>query len=186
MLNNKAIIEAIKQGDNQVILRSLYKKVLPDVKRFIRKNGGNSEQAEDMFQEGVVAFILAVKEGRFNEENTIGAYIKAVVRNKWFDQFKLKLREEEAVKNLHKNQSIEESTISEEQIHTLQVLLKNLGEKCEKLIRLSVFEGYSYIDIANITEMASEDVVKTSIYRCRKKLKNTVESTPGLINKLAF
>jgi len=186
MLNNEAIIQAIKQGDNQNVLRSLYSQVLPEVTRFVRKNGGNSVQAEDVFQEGVVTFIMAVKEGKFKEGNSIIAYIKAVVRNKWYDQFKAKLKEEEAVKNRYEDNQIEEKKMNEDQVKTVQTLLKNLGEQCEKLIRLSVFQGHSYLDIASMIGMASEDVVKSSVYRCRKKMKATVQSTPGLLNRLEF
>lgn len=186
MLNEKAIIQAIREGQNHQVLSSLYGKVLPDVKRFIRNNGGNSDQAEDMFQEGVVTFIMAVKNNKFKEEHSIPAYIKAVVRNKWYDKFKKKLKEEEAVHNLYEYEQIEEKKIDEDQTNTVQVLLKSLGEQCEKLIRLSVFEGHSYAEISEIVGLNSDDVVKSTIYRCRKKLKDKVQSVPGLLSRLEF
>lgn len=186
MLKDEKIIHAIKEGKNQEILHTLYRGVLPDVKRFIYKNGGNSDQAEDVFQEGVVTFIVAVKSGKFKEGNSIAAYIKAIVRNKWYDQFKAKLKEEEAVKNLYETEKIENQEISEDQVKTVQTLLNSLDESCQKLLRLSVFEGHSYAKIAEKVGMTNEAVVKTTMYRCRKKLKAKVQSIPGLLSRLEF
>ncbi|MCP4521291.1 MAG: sigma-70 family RNA polymerase sigma factor [Cytophagales bacterium] len=186
MLKDEKIINAIKEGRNQEIVHSLYKTVLPDVKRFIQKNGGNNEQAEDMFQEAIVTLIMNVKAGRFKEGNSIAAYMKAIVRNKWYDLFKAKLKEEEAVQQIYENEKIKEQKISEEQIKTVQKLLDSLDKQCQKLLRFSVFEGHSYAQVAELTQMASEAVVKTSMYRCRKKLKTKAQSIPGLLKRLEF
>lgn len=140
MLKDAATIQSIKEGKNQEIIGTLYKKVLPEVKRFIRKNGGNDTQAEDVFQESVIAFILAVKKGIFKENNNIVAFIKVVARNKWCDQFKAKLKEK-AVKIKTEDERIQENKVNEDQVKTLQILLQSLGEQCEKLLRLSVFQG---------------------------------------------
>lgn len=186
MLKDQKIIAAIKEDKNHRVMKSLYKEVLPGVKQFVRNNGGNETQAEDCFQEAVVALIIAVKEGRFKEENSVAAYLKGVVRYKWFDQFKTKLREEEAALALIEEEKIEIPKVSEDQTKSLQLLLSNIGEQCEKLIRLSVFEGHSYADIARIMDKANEGVIKTSVYRCRKKLKEMVMNTPGLLSRLQF
>lgn len=186
MLVDTQIITAIKEGKNDVILRSLYKEVLPDVKVFISKNGGNTTQAEDCFQEAVVALIIAVKENRFKHGNSIAAYIKAIVKYKWYDQFKAKLKEEEAAMIQYEDEHAPLPNLSEDQVIALKLLLSSLGELCEQLIRLSVFEGLSQAEIAKQLGKASEDVIKTSIYRCRKKLKEKVQATPGLLNRLEY
>lgn len=186
MLKDSQIISSIKEGRNQEILSTLYREILPEIKRFVKKNGGSTDQAEDVFQEAVVALIMSVKEGRFKEGNSIRAYLKTIVRNKWFDQFKAKLKEEEAVSNSYREAQIPEKKISEEQKNAIDVLLKSLGEQCEKLLKMSVFYGHSYADIAEMFEMNSEDVVKTTMYRCRKKMKEKVSKNPKLINQLQF
>lgn len=186
MLNDTQIISAIKEGKNEDILRSLYREVLPDVKRFINNNGGNNTYAEDCFQEAVIALIISVKEGRFKSNNSIAAYIKAIVRYKWYDQFKDKLKEEAAALVQYEDEHYPLPQLNEVQKSTIKSLLSSLGELCEQLIRLSVFEGLSQAEIAIQLGKASEDVVKTSIYRCRKKLKEKVQSSPEILSQLQY
>lgn len=65
-------------------LSIIYKKHYPIILNFVVRNGGDSQDAKDIFQETVIVLFKNIRQGVFRFESTIGTYLFAVAKNKWF------------------------------------------------------------------------------------------------------
>lgn len=61
-------------------------------------------------------------------------------------------------------------------------MLNNLGEQCSELLKLRIYENLDLEEIASKMGFSNTNVVKSTIYRCKSKLKNKIEKNKGFQN----
>src|SRR5690606_36626853 len=70
--------------------------------------------------------------------------------------------------------------LEQEELTIEQVLLKKhfstLGKKCQELLTLFYYRGYTIKDIIETSDYTSENVVKSAKSRCMKTLKERINS----------
>jgi RNA polymerase sigma factor (sigma-70 family) len=76
------IIEGIRRRDKDV-LKYVYKQYFPMVRYFIIRNQGSEEDAEDIFQEAVVAVYERVRKKNLTLDCAFKTYFYSVVRHMW-------------------------------------------------------------------------------------------------------
>lgn len=174
MISDKEIIEAVRKGDNQRVLNSLYKKSLPKVKRYIMRNSGNIEDVNDIFQDAVIVLLTKIKERKFNETYEIDGFLYTVARNLWINRAKVKSRSvlTDAIPETASSDSPDllEGLISEEKANAVNEILEAVGEPCHSLLHLAIIKEYSLAEIAEKMKYTSDKVAKTYKYRCKKRL----------------
>lgn len=182
------LIEAIHSGKDDHVLEVLYKEVYPKIQSLILKNGGNQEEAQDIFQDAVVILYKQVREDKFDQQYQIAGFVYTVSRNLWINRVKRKNRnteipEDEQAIPLETN--VMDDMISEEREQYIDQLLSKLGPKCKELLIYSIFHGMSMKEISKTMGFNSEDVAKTKNYKCKQKLLKILERNPSL-KKLLF
>ena len=70
----------------------IYQNYSETVSSFITNNGGSQQDADDIFQETVVAFIDVAKKGKYRMEASIKTFLVAIAKNIWFNQIKKRER----------------------------------------------------------------------------------------------
>src|ERR1700704_389195 len=70
----------------------IYQNYSETVSSFITNNGGSQQDADDIFQETVVAFIDIAKKGKYRMEASIKTFLVSIARNIWYNQIKKKER----------------------------------------------------------------------------------------------
>lgn len=138
--------------------------------RFVLKNIKDDEKAKDIIQDTFEKFWHkkdSVQEGKEKSYLFTSAYrtmIDAIRKEKYSANF---------------NEVSEQQYSSNSQYSDLQEILMEavdrLPEKQKSVVMLRDYEGYSYEEIAEITDL-SESQVKVYIFRARKFLKNYIGS----------
>src|SRR5687768_15271862 len=83
------LIDAILQEKNlNSAILFIYQQYSDTVSSFITNNGGSVQDAEDIFQETVLAFLSSVKNGKYRKESTVKTFIVSVARNIWYNEIK--------------------------------------------------------------------------------------------------
>lgn len=178
MLENKLIIKAIKENNNNKVLDVLYKKLLPKIVKFVKSKGGNRVQAEDCFQDAVVSLINKVKRNEYKEDSSIDNYVFMVARNRWYNMAtRVKSRETELGTHDASEDGLE-YLFEEEKMSVIHEVLEMLGEQCKKLLTLYAYENKKMAEIKDILGLKSEEVVKSTKYRCKKKMKKILKEHP--------
>ena len=175
--SDSEILEAFHEpdGKNQKVLEYLYHQVLPKVQNYVRKNSGNNDDAFDVFQDAMVAFCKFVRLNKFNKDYSVSGFIYIVAKNIWINKVrkdkKLVLTEmTEMLKNVPDPQNVLNYLITNERKKEVRKMLGMLGEKCRKLLRMSIYLEMSGKEICEKLGFASENGVKTQKYKCKQKL----------------
>lgn len=134
---------ALRQGDNN-ILEHLYEAQASAVLHYVRRNSGTAADAEDIFQEGILALHQKAYDKGFTLTCPIGALLFQICRNKWLSQLRKKRKDTEVRKaeaERYETEGIVQNNleqIEEEEIRQrkLDQAFGQLSELCQQLLRL--------------------------------------------------
>ena len=78
----KELINDLK-GENNYSFGQLYKTYFSMVNRFVLNNSGQTEDAEDLFQDTMLVLIEKLRQDNFELTASIKTYIMAIAKNIW-------------------------------------------------------------------------------------------------------
>ncbi|MBU1013502.1 MAG: RNA polymerase sigma factor [Bacteroidetes bacterium] len=145
------------------------------VYRFILKNIKDSDKAKDIVQESFVRLWDRVSEVKFEKAKS---YLFTIAYHCFIDTIRKDKRTvsmEDAIVNNHS-----EMNAFSDHKEVINEAVEKLPEIQKSVILLRDYEGYSYKEIGEITEL-SEAQVKVYIYRARLFLKNYLVSLDVVI-----
>lgn len=168
------VIESIKKGEANNVLTFLYKSVQPKVRSWVMQNNGDADEAQDIFQDAVIAFYKYVTEDKFKEGNSVAGFIFTISKNLWINRAKQMNKLERNVE-IHADKHSEEMAaesqyISNEKAEKIQEILSQLGERCKELLTYSIFYRMSMEDISVKMGFSNADTAKTKNYKCKQRL----------------
>lgn len=138
------------------------------VYRFVLKNTGDEDMAQDIVQESFTRMWQKVSDIAYDKSKS---YLFTTAYHTMIDL----IRKEERLTRLedwHHNSEAEFNTYSDLK-EVLNKALSTLPEKQRTVVLLRDYEGYSYDEIGGITGL-SEAQVKVYIFRARKSLRNYI------------
>lgn len=185
---DQEIIEAIYNGKDEEVVKSLYESVLPNVRRYICSNSGSPEDAFDLFQDALLVFYKLVATNKFDPEKyKIHGFILTVSKNLWINQMKKKARSLDWKKRKETDdldETVLETLITEERKMVLDKVFQSLGDKCVEILTLFFYNRLSLKEIAIKLNYPSEEAVKVKSHRCRKLLSEKVKGDKYLFEQL--
>lgn len=176
-MNDGEIIEHLKHNRNDKVLIMLYKN-LPVIKRMIVANGGNSEDAEDIFQEALVIVCTNVKKTDFVLTSKISTYIYSICRFMWKDELKKRNKMIFSYTDTITD-TIDETAITaiqrEEQFKIAEDVVRSLGDRCKELLELFYSGKMKLKEIAQKMGYSSENTAKNQKYKCIEAAKKNLK-----------
>ena len=177
--DDEALLAAIRAGDERALSR-LYRQHWPMVSHFILQNSGSDDDAQDVYQEGVMVFYEKVRDGSLELSCQIKTYLYAVCRRIWLkrltnkSRFGVRLLDEEDYQALPQTGAEDDLQAAEEQERRFELMnqaLQRLGEPCRSLL-----EGFYLLDksMQELTDdfgYTNADNAKTQKYKCLLRLK---------------
>ena len=144
-------------------------------------NNGDSQDGEDIFQDGLIVLFNQARKPDFELRCTIKTYLYSVCRNLWLK----KLRKSSRVVEL--TESIKQFiTIDESQLKTLEVTeekeivanyLNQLSNGCQEILKYFYFDKKKMSEIASLMGLANEQGAKNKKSMCMKKLKSLMKDS---------
>ncbi len=188
-LTDSEIIEGLRGRAEEEAIRSIYYQYFEGLAHYVVHNSGRREDAEDIFQEVVIAFIRLVKEGKFRGESSIKTFLFALNRNLWMNELKRRGRAEQReikyeVGKEEKDERIDQVIEQREGTKELDRTMDQLGEACKKILVLFYYQERSMKEILSELHYENEQVVRNKKYKCLKKLEEPVHSNPVLYKTL--
>lgn len=178
------ILTAIKKGESDNVLKFLYKNVQPKVKSWVLQNNGDDDEAQDIFQDAVVAFYKYVTADKFKEGSSVAGFIYTIGKNLWINRVKQKSRfigNVEAHSNKYSEEMVFQSQdISSERAEKMQEILSQLGERCKELLTYSIFYKMPMEDISEKMGFNNADTAKTKNYKCKQRLIKLIKENAHL------
>ena len=178
------ILNAIKNGQSGDVLNYLYQNIQPKIKAHVLQNNGDEEEAQDIFQDAVIAFYKYVRMNQFKEGNSVTGFIYSISKNLWINRVKQKNK---IVGNIekHENNFMEENdffsqTISNERADKIQEILSQLGERCKELLTYSIYNRMTMEEISVKMGFNNANTAKTKHYKCKQRLIQLVKENTHL------
>ena len=146
-----------------------------NVYRFILKNLRREDDAKDVVQS---AFEKLWKNRASVDATKSKSYLFTIAYHQMIDQLRKEKRVE--LKSAFREEMMVSERPASQLKKTLETALARLNETQRSLVLLKDYEGYSYLEIGQITGL-TESQVKVYLHRARIQLKNYLVSLENLI-----
>ncbi|WP_321294912.1 RNA polymerase sigma factor [Marinifilum fragile] len=143
--------------------------------RFILKNIKDEDKARDIVQDSFEKLWRNIENVNYQK---VKSYLFTTAYHTMIDVIRKEKRKEDFEKVDVKEYSHSEQYSDLKEV--LNIALEKLSDIQRSVILLRDYEGYSYAEIAKITDL-SESQVKVYIYRARKNLKSFIGSLETLV-----
>jgi RNA polymerase sigma factor, sigma-70 family len=152
----------------------------PIVTNWIKMNGGNEDDAADIYQEAMVVLYEKAQNEEFRLSCKVGTYLFAISKNLWYKKIqKLQkqpgLLPEGAGSDDDKDWAYEDDIKAhhERELHyrQLDTALDQLGEPCRSILKAYYNNGKNMQEIASEFGYTNTDNAKTQKYKCLARLK---------------
>jgi RNA polymerase sigma factor (sigma-70 family) len=171
------LLEAIKRNDDMAF-RYLYNTTFPLVKNYVTNNNGKEVDAEDIFQDGLLAMWDNIRFGKFElrDGTKLTSYLTRICKYRWLERlksagFKRSSILPEGFDSADESDNVLSGMITSEEINAMTLKFSQLGQKCQEILKLYYYEQKSMAEIAEIFDMQPNSI-KNEKYRCMERLKN--------------
>jgi len=171
-MEDTKIPELIRSGKPDKAFASLYR-YFPVVKKMVLANGGNPQDAEDLYQEALLVFYKKALQPDFNLTSTISTYVYSICRYLWKDQLKKQRRFAftEIEQQLVNEQEFTTEIENENQFKLAEKAVSGLGDRCKELLIQFYFHSKKLKDIAAKMGYSSKNTAKNQKYKCLEAAK---------------
>lgn len=170
------MVSGFRKGDKKII-GQLYDDLFPAMKNWIIRNSGTQSDAEDLFQESMLAAYKKLQDTSYKLEYELTTYIFAIAKKMWFQR----LRREKVKAKYESSVLVEEKVAGLDELiggHEIQELFREyfrkLDEECQKLLKL-VFEGKAMAEICTVFNFSNESHARKKKFRCKNKLTEMIK-----------
>jgi RNA polymerase sigma factor (sigma-70 family) len=170
-------------------IRYLYQKYFDGLSIYVQQNQGSRQDAEDIFQETIVAFIQLVQQNKFRGDASIKTFLFAINKNTWLNELKRRgrasLREakfETAKETV--DESINHYIAGREAHKQVLGIMDKLGEGCKKILLAFYYENLSMKEILSTMNYENEQVLRNKKHKCLKQLEQLLTADPALAKTL--
>ncbi|MDR6406269.1 RNA polymerase sigma-70 factor (ECF subfamily) [Chryseobacterium ginsenosidimutans] len=178
--SDSLLISLYQKGDEEA-LSTLIHRHQRELFTFIFYKINDEDLANDVFQDTFMKIIVMLKEGRYNEEGKFILWAKRIAHNLIIDHFRSKSKnikvsettfetDEYSIFDLLRepSENIEDQLVSNQIQEDLMRMLQFLPQNQQEVIKLRFFDGLSFKEIADHTDMS----INTTLGRVRYALIN--------------
>ncbi len=180
-------IEALRNNDS-LLIEEIYQKWYKEVIQYVTKNNGSVQDADDLFQEALMAIVKKVRKEDFKLKVPFGGYFYFIYKNKWIDKLrknkKIRVINEDNERYKHEVDSkviANDTNQSDERYQLYLLCFEQLSESCQKVLRLSL-QGISAKEIMPQLGFATVNSTNQRIHRCRGNLQKLIKDHPAYKN----
>jgi len=164
---------------DESVLRKFYSLYFRGIRRFVRANRGNDEDAQDLFQDAMLVLYQKVRNGDFILTCSPGTYLYSVSRYIWFKELDKRKRMTGKLIDIEDYIDTDNDVIrineKNERLLFFRKCLGQLPEDCRKVLELFV-KGFSIARITTIMGYGSEQYTRNRRYRCKSALISKIKS----------
>ncbi|WP_055444588.1 RNA polymerase sigma factor [Lacinutrix himadriensis] len=184
-VQNNITIEDLKEGSD-LLFKNIYEDNRDKFLNFAKKYNLSQEDNIDVYQDAYIIFYNNVMQGKVQEfTSSISTYLFSIGKYLIFDKMKKNNKTINPDFDLsivrEKEELVDpELDLEQKELTTEQILLKKyfvtLGKKCQELLTLFYYRGFTIKDIIETGSYTSENVVKSAKSRCMKTLKERINT----------
>ena len=185
--SDENILEGIKQKNRKVI-QFFYRDYFPTVLSLVDKYAGTKQDAEDLFQDGLVALYKRCRTKDIALKCALRTYFYAICQNLWLQRLERKFRvvyySNMYINDIQEKYVGREGLTKENKLERHRIFYKHferLSEDCKKILTMHM----DHIPYKKITEnlgYQNEGYAKVRKYVCVNRLKKWIVNDPDFQN----
>lgn len=153
-----------------------YKMYFGSIHHFIIRNGGDEQEAKDVYQEGIIVLYEKIREHKLELTSSLKTFLYSICRNLWLKQLVRKERftgkieeHQEFIKAI--DEDIHEQEVEMNQYAQMKKALDLLGEPCKTLITDFYIKNLNMQEITEKFGYTNAANSKNQKYKCMNRLK---------------
>ncbi|HPT13232.1 MAG TPA: sigma-70 family RNA polymerase sigma factor [Bacteroidales bacterium] len=180
--SDEAIVEGLRLRSDYII-NFVYREYFPLIKYLVNENSGSDEDAEDIFQDGLIIIYKKITDNQLTLTSSFKTYMYSVCRNLWLQKLNKRKVVMEKISDVEDYIDLPEDIMNEisneeVELHRLvQIHFLSLNEDCQKVLRLFM-KDVSLREIGTIMGFKTEKYAKTRKYMCKEELKRRIANDP--------
>jgi RNA polymerase sigma factor, sigma-70 family len=173
------LLNGIRRNDT-IVLQFIYKNFYSNINFFIKKNSGDDDDANDIFQEAIIIIYRKLKANELVLDCSFETYLYSVCRFLWLKQLDKRKVEKEKIKDNQEyhddiyDDNLEKVADLNERYRLYQKHFANLGKDCQKVLQL-YFDKVPLKNIAQIMGFKSEKYAKKRKFKCKEYLIKSIK-----------
>lgn len=177
--SNLDLLNGILRNDT-IALQYIYKNFYSKINFFIKKNNGDDDDANDVFQEAIIIIYRKLKANDLVLDCTFETYLYSVCRFLWLKQLEKRKMEKEKIKDNHEynddlyDDGLEKVVDLNDRYKLYQKHFANLGKDCQKVLQL-YFDKVPLKSIAQMMGFKSEKYAKKRKFKCKEYLIKSIK-----------
>jgi len=180
--SDEALLNGLKEKRTDCI-RHLYREYFPLAKSIVEKNSGSYQDAEDVFQDGIIILYQKIRSGPLTLNCSLKTFFFSICRNIWMQRLDRKWRllyQDDFVNEPVEDYEVTALEINEEKLEKnrlYQLHFLSLPADCQKILKMFL----SKVSLKEIsTSMGFKDVTyaKTRKYLCKNMLRKKILRDP--------
>lgn len=170
----KQLLVGLANKDNQII-ELIYKENFSMIANLVINNNGSSDDAADIFQEGMIVLFEKSKQPGFELHCQLKTYLYSVCRRLWLKKLQQQKRGGVQIEDIEQVISVEEDLEFHERNQINFTIMENamnkIGEPCKSLLESYYIHKKPMLQIADEFSYTNADNAKTQKYKCLVRLK---------------
>ncbi|MCI4669536.1 MAG: sigma-70 family RNA polymerase sigma factor [Bacteroidia bacterium] len=145
-------IQALREN-NPKLIQEINQNFRPAIIALCKKNSGNHQEGEDLFQEALLAIWRRVREQGIELHVPFGAYLYRVAKNKWINILKQKARREVTFEDLSGYEGVEGDSEALERLELIErqealiwERFKELSDRCQEILKGAWSQTFSSME----------------------------------------
>ncbi|MEM9339211.1 MAG: sigma-70 family RNA polymerase sigma factor [Bacteroidota bacterium] len=175
-------LEQLRKGDKKLI-ETLYKECFPGISSWVMKNSGTQKEAEDVFQDALVAVFKRSKDASFELNCKLSTFIFGVAKKTWL--YRLRTRDRHVFTDFTQDVDVSdqdgliiEQLIDEEEVDAVYKRnFRKLTTQCQQILSL-FFNGHAMKEIVTKMGLANAGLARKKKFNCKNELVRLVKEDP--------
>ena len=184
--SDEAIIEGLRLRSDYII-KYIYQEYFLIIKFLVNSNGGYDEDAEDIFQDGLIIIYKKLVNNELILSCSFKTFLYSICRNLWLQKLSKKTALNLSFSEIEQYIELPVDILGEvqneenEKYRLFQVHFLSLGEDCQKVMKLFMHNN-SFKSVAQIMGYKTEKYAKLRKFLCKEELKKRILNDPKCQN----
>lgn len=160
-------------------LNHIYKNFLPRITEYIKRKGGGTQDAQDIFQEALIIIFQKVKKVGFELKSSFYSFLFGICRNLWLQKIIPESRRKAKIPATETTVSInyEEKEVKAQRYSLYEKYLYQLSDNNRLILELAA-QNFSNKEIAEKMGIESYGYIRIKKMRAKKELTNLIQNNP--------
>jgi RNA polymerase sigma factor (sigma-70 family) len=176
LISDNLLVKQIKSEDSHAF-EVLYKFYFPTIAHHIRKNSGNRQDAEDIFQESIMVLLHKIRQPDFVLTCSLKTYLFAIAKNLWLKRLKndkyLLVDANDFFEIPEKGSEDFDMTVNQEKtpLQSLENWLERITENCRKILKALFFYEEPMETLMQKMGWKNKHTAANQKYKCIEQVK---------------